>query len=185
MSIEATRALTAIDVDTGADTTTGRPAEARRAINQSAARAIPGELRRRAIGGLVVIDFLRPDKAKAAAEADILQTLRAGLDQDPAHIQLGRFSRLGLVDLARQRSGPSLAEATSGPAAAAKQLLRQALAEARAGAPGTVEISANPAVAATIDAAALAELSQRTGRPCRLGPPPKGGADAPGTVAIL
>jgi len=181
LTIEATRALTAIDVDSGADTAAGR------AVNLAAARAIPGELRRRAIGGLVVIDFLRANerKARAEAEADILASLRAGFDRDPATVQLGRFSRLGLVDLARQRAGPSLAERLSDPAAAAKKLLRQALAEARAGRPGTIEISADPAVQATIDPAALAELGRRTGRQCRFGPPPDGASNAAGTVAIL
>jgi len=172
--IEATHALTAIDVDSAADTAAGR------AINMAAARSIPGELRRRAIGGLVVIDFLRPGGDKA--EAEILQTLRAGFDRDPAHIQLGRFSRLGLVDLARQRAGPSLAERLSGPAPAAKRLLRQALAEARASGPGAIEINANPAVQAAIGPEALTELGRRTGRPCRLGPASAGAA---GTVAIL
>ena len=183
--IEATRALTAIDIDTGADTGGASPAASRRAVNLAAARAIPGELRRRQIGGLVVIDFLKADGQKTAAEGQILKTLKAGFADDTAHVQLGRFSALGLVDLARQGDGPSLAARLAGPAAGAKRLLRQALAEARAAGPGAIAITAPPAIAAHIDRQALDELGRRTGRRCRLETLGHTRLPSHGTVAIL
>lgn len=106
LTIEATEALTAIDVDSGA-VRTGL------AANLAAATAIPGQLRLRNIGGIVVIDFV--SLSRRTEEAEIMTRLRAGLAGDSADIRLGAgFSPLGLVELARRRRGRSLAEAVAG-----------------------------------------------------------------------
>jgi len=97
--IEPTAALTAIDVN-GA----GRPLD----IDLAAVPEIARQLRLRGIGGIVVIDFVdldaRSDRARLGA------ALRAAFAEDPADIQLYPMSPLGLVELSRQRTGPSLAE---------------------------------------------------------------------------
>ncbi|MEE8272730.1 MAG: ribonuclease E/G [Alphaproteobacteria bacterium] len=103
--IEPTRAVTAIDVDAGA-------ADPFRA-NQAAACEIARQLRLRNIGGLVVIDFISMKRREDRAA--LVDTLKRALDGDPASVRLGGgVSRLGLVELARQRRGLSLAEAVAG-----------------------------------------------------------------------
>jgi ribonuclease G len=98
--IEPTAALTAIDVN-GAGR---RPLD----VDLEAAREIARQLRLRQIGGIVVIDFVdleaKPDRAH------LLAALRGAFADDPAMVQLSPMSPLGLVELSRQRTGPTLAE---------------------------------------------------------------------------
>jgi Rne/Rng family ribonuclease len=103
--IEPTAALTAIDVN-GA----GMPLE----VDLAAAREVARQLRLRRIGGIVVIDFVDLESRRDRARLDA--ALRAALADDPAAVQLYRMSPLGLVELSRQRQGPSLAELFGGVA---------------------------------------------------------------------
>ena len=98
--IQTTAALTAIDVDGGGR----RPLE----VDLEAAAEIARQLRLRRLGGTIVVDFI--DLAAKSDRARLLATLRAALADDPAPVQVGRMSPLGLVELSRKRSGPSLAE---------------------------------------------------------------------------
>lgn len=96
MSVEATRALVAVDVDTGADTT---PAAGLKA-NIAAARALPRALRLRGLGGQVVIDFApMPRKDRRAVETALAAAFRA----DPAETSLAGWTTLGLFELTRKR----------------------------------------------------------------------------------
>lgn len=97
--IEPTAALTAIDVN-GA----GRPLE----VDLVAVREIARQLRLRRIGGIVVIDFIDLESKRERTRLDA--ALRAAFADDPAAVQLYPMSPLGLVELSRQRLGPSLAE---------------------------------------------------------------------------
>jgi ribonuclease G len=97
--IERTAALTAIDVN-GA----GRPLE----VDLAAAREVARQLRLRRIGGIVVIDFVDLESRRERARLDA--ALREAFADDPAPIQVYPMSPLGLVELSRQRLGPSLAE---------------------------------------------------------------------------
>ncbi len=97
--IEPTAALTAIDVN-GA----GTPME----VDLAAAREVARQLRLRRIGGLVVIDFVDLESKRDRARLDA--ALRQAFADDPAAVQLYPMSPLGLVELSRQRLGPSLAE---------------------------------------------------------------------------
>lgn len=100
--IEPTRALVAVDVNTGAS----RDA---RVTNLEAAAALPCQLRLRNLGGLVVVDFI---PAGRQGRAQALKRLAEGLASDPAQVRLAeRFTGLGLAELTRQRRGMSLAEA--------------------------------------------------------------------------
>jgi ribonuclease G len=98
--IEATAALTAIDVNGGG----------RRALeaNLAAAPEIARQLRLRRIGGTVVVDFIDPPARTARAR--VVDALRAALAEDPEPVQVFPMSRFGLVEISRRRSGPSLAE---------------------------------------------------------------------------
>ena len=151
--IESTEALTAIDIDVfGAS-----PADlARRAVGVSAV-----EIRRRNLGGLIVLD---PPRFKAAkARAALIEALRAGLDTDRAIHHVHGVSAAGLIELTRQRIGESIEEALSesaGPGAPrtprldalGHDLLLGARRAVRAGARRLV-IRAAPALLGVIDAA--------------------------------
>jgi Ribonuclease G/E len=96
MSIEPTRALVAVDVDTGSDTSPAAPLKA----NIAAARALPRELRCRGIGGQVVVDFApvaRRDRQR------VEQALTAALRQDPVDTVIAGWTPLSHMELRRRR----------------------------------------------------------------------------------
>lgn len=104
MAIEPTRALVAVDVNTGADTS---PAAALKA-NVAAARDLPRQLRLRGLGGQVVVDFApMPKRDRATLE----QVLRAAFKAEAAETSLAGWTPLGLYELVRKRDRLPLAEA--------------------------------------------------------------------------
>ncbi|HVZ02264.1 MAG TPA: ribonuclease E/G, partial [Dongiaceae bacterium] len=115
--IEPVRTLTAIDVNSGDASARrgglgsgggGGIGETALAVNLAAAREIPIQLALRNIGGVIVIDFI--DIEHRGKRDQVVETLREAVIVDPAIDWVGNMSRLGLVELKRRRSGPSLAE---------------------------------------------------------------------------
>lgn len=96
MMIEPTRALVAVDVNTGPDTS---PAAGLKA-SIAAARDLPRQLRLRGLGGQVVIDFA-PFPKKDRGTLD--QVLRAAFKGDGAEVNLAGWTALGLYELTRRR----------------------------------------------------------------------------------
>jgi len=95
MMLEPTRALLAVDVNTGADTS---PAAALK-VNVAAARELPRQLRLRGLGGQVVIDFAPMPKR----ERHILdQVIKAAFKGD-GEAHLAGWTTLGLYELTRRR----------------------------------------------------------------------------------
>lgn len=102
MLIEPTRALVAVDVNTGPDTS---PAAALKA-NIAAARDLPRQLRLRGLGGQVVVDFAPMPKR----DRHILdQVLKAAFKTD-GETNLAGWTTLGLYELTRKRDRLPLAE---------------------------------------------------------------------------
>jgi Ribonuclease G/E len=102
--IEPTRALIAVDVNTGADTS---PAASLKA-NIAAARELPRQLRLRGLGGQVVIDFApMPKKDRAALD----QVLKAAFRHEGAETSLAGWTPLGNYELQRKRDRLPLREA--------------------------------------------------------------------------
>ncbi|HLG88805.1 MAG TPA: ribonuclease E/G, partial [Alphaproteobacteria bacterium] len=97
--IERTQALTAIDVNSGSEANA-------LAVNLAAAQEIARQLRLRHIGGIVVIDFISLPRAEDRSRTEV--ALAAALASDPARTQILPMSRLGLVELSRERRGPEL-----------------------------------------------------------------------------
>ena len=96
MYVEPTRALVALDVNTGNDTS---PAAALK-VNLAAARALPLALRLRGLGGQIVIDFAPLSKAH---RKQIEQALRAAFRTDPIETALVGWTPLGHFELQRKR----------------------------------------------------------------------------------
>ncbi|BCW90523.1 Ribonuclease G [Alphaproteobacteria bacterium SO-S41] len=101
ITIETTEALTAIDVNSGSFTASSGLEETSFRINQDAAAEIGRQLRLRAIGGLVVIDFIHLGSAENIA--GVLQTLAMGLGRDRVPTQISPMSEFGLVEMTRKR----------------------------------------------------------------------------------
>lgn len=104
--IEETAALVAIDVDLGSEAG-GSAKAAALACDLQAAAAIGRQLRLRELAGRIVIDFV-PIR-RPADRARVLAALQAGLDDGERSLRLGGWTRLGLVELIREKRGPSLA----------------------------------------------------------------------------
>lgn len=97
MSIEPTRALVAVDVNTGGDTS---PAAALK-VNLAAARDLPRQLRLRGLGGQVTVDFAPLAKSE---RSQIEKTLNAALRADGIDTTLAGWTPLGHLELLRRRS---------------------------------------------------------------------------------
>lgn len=106
--IEPVRTLTAIDVNSAGATSESGMERTALAVNLAAAREIPRQLALRNIGGIVVIDFI--DLENRNKREQVLGALREAVGIDPAIEWVGNMSRLGLVELLRRRTGPTLRE---------------------------------------------------------------------------
>lgn len=106
--VEPTRALVAVDVNTGTDTS---PAAGLKA-NLAAARELPRQLRLRGLGGQITLDPApMPKKDRRSFET----ALGAALRRDPVETALAGWTPLGHFELQRKRArlplGEALAEA--------------------------------------------------------------------------
>ncbi len=102
--IEPTRALIAVDVNTGADTS---PAAGLKA-NLAMARLLPTQLRLRALAGQIVLD-LAPMSKKDRRQFET--ALRAAFRADPVETALVGWTPLGHFELQRKRDRIPLYEA--------------------------------------------------------------------------
>jgi len=138
--IEQTAALVAIDVNGGGSGRT--PLE----VDLVAAQEIARQLRLRNLGGLIVVDFLRP---RGRDERDtVFEALIEACADDRVPVQVMGWTRAGLVELTRPRDRPPLAETMSGAVSAAHAALRATLAAARRHPAGRYRVLAAPALVA-------------------------------------
>jgi len=101
--IEPTRALVAVDVNTGGDTT---PAAGLKA-NIALARLLPRQLRVRGLGGQITLDLApMPKKDRRQFE----QILKAAFRADPVETSLAGWTPLGHYELQRKRERRPLQE---------------------------------------------------------------------------
>ncbi|HYM32179.1 MAG TPA: Rne/Rng family ribonuclease [Candidatus Cybelea sp.] len=174
IAIDATQALTAIDVDSGSFVAGRNIEDTALRTNLEAAAEIARQLRLRGIGGIVVIDFIHLDEP--AHREQLQETLKSALARDRAPIRVSNLSEFGLVELTRKRTGEPLLHlltescgvcAGEGRAAAADaiaaEVVRRAQAEAATapGLPLTLVVAGDIAEALERDdcVAALAEAT--------------------------
>ncbi len=106
MFVEPTRALVAVDVNTGRDTS---PAAGTKA-NFAVAKALPRALRVRGLGGQIVLDLApMPKKDRRGFES----TLRAAFKRDSIDTTLVGWTPLGHFELQRKNARAPLAEVLS------------------------------------------------------------------------
>ncbi len=106
--IDIAEALVAIDVNSGRVPQAQDIEEAALITNLEAAEEIARQLRLRDIGGLIVIDFI--DMRPSQHRREVERRFRNALKKDKAKMDLSRISKLGLLELSRQRLKSSLSE---------------------------------------------------------------------------
>ena len=172
--IEETRSVTVIDVDSGGHTV-GGPEETALTVNLEAVAEIARQMRLRNLAGHLVVDFV--SMRQRDNEGQVVEATRHAVADDPTQTHVAGFTRLGLVEMTRQRGRASLADellaAASGgrrksPETVALETLRQVLREAAANPAASVAVTAAPAVAAALQGSmrdAVATVEKRLGRP--------------------
>jgi Ribonuclease G/E len=177
--VEPVTSLTAIDVNSGGHRARGGYQRTAREVNLEAAEEIPRQLRLRALGGLMVVDFL--PLTDQGARRQVVERLRAGLSQDSEPSQVSAMSHSGLVEVTRRRSRPALHEVLTEPcglggsgrvktpATVAYEALRMVRREAATRPGARVVVRGSPPVIAALqDSPALCVLEDRLGRPLQL-----------------
>jgi ribonuclease E len=104
--INPTEALVSVDVNSGKATRKGSMEETAFAINMEAAAEIATQLRLRDLGGLIVIDFIDMRDRKHILSVE--RAVRQHTKLDKARISMGRISKFGLMEMARQRIAASV-----------------------------------------------------------------------------
>jgi len=100
--IDQTEALTVIDVNTGKFTGDGDPRSTILRTNLESAREITRQLRLRALGGIVVIDFI--DMEDEGDQQKLVETLKVLFKGDRCRARVFGVTHLGLVELTRKRA---------------------------------------------------------------------------------
>jgi len=103
--IQEAESLCAIDVNTGRFTGSKSQEETVTATNIEAAAEVARQLRLRDIGGIIVIDFI--DMKKASNRHKVVTALENGVSRDRAKIRILPITRLGLVEMTRERKRES------------------------------------------------------------------------------
>ena len=106
--IEATEALTVIDVNTGRNVGSKSLEETVFRNNLEAAEEIARQLRLRDIGGIIVIDFV--DMEVKENRDKVVRAFKDALSRDKTRTQVFNISELGLVEMTRKRIGEGLLE---------------------------------------------------------------------------
>ena len=102
MTVEPTRALVAVDVNTGGDLS---PAAALK-VNLAAAAELPRQLRLRGLGGQVTIDFAPLARAERPR---VERALARALADDGIETTVAGWTPLGHLELQRKRARRPLA----------------------------------------------------------------------------
>ncbi len=99
--IDGTEALTAIDVNSARSVRQGDAEENALQTNTEAAVELARQLRLRDLGGLIVVDFI--DMMSPRNQRKIEKVMRDAMRADRAKYDVTRISKLGIMELARQR----------------------------------------------------------------------------------
>lgn len=111
--IDATEALTVIDVNTGKYTGTVDLEQTVFETNLEAAEEIARLLRLRDIGGMIIADFI--DMEEEQHRKRVTERLEFCMKQDRTKVQVVGWTKLGLVEMTRKKVRPNLDELLTEP----------------------------------------------------------------------
>ncbi len=103
---DETEALVAIDVNTGRHKSSKTQEESFLQVNLEAAEEVARQLRLRNIGGLVIVDFI--DMRSKRDQQAVYRALKDALRKDGARTNVLQISRLGMLEMTRQRMEESI-----------------------------------------------------------------------------
>ncbi|MFF2459609.1 Rne/Rng family ribonuclease [Peribacillus simplex] len=110
---EETEAFTVIDVNSGKFIGKVAKEATLFAVNQAAAKEVARQLRLRNISGIILIDFINMDNSRH--EQEIIDIVKKEAVRDEKRIQVIGFTELGILQMTRKRTSPSLSEMMSVP----------------------------------------------------------------------
>lgn len=105
--IQQTEAMVSIDVNTGRFVGKSDPDNTILSANLEAVDEVVRQIQLRDLGGIIVVDFI--DMDEPAHRKQVFKMLQEALRKDKARTNILHFSDLGLVEMTRQRTRPSLA----------------------------------------------------------------------------
>jgi ribonuclease G len=105
--IQQTEAMVSIDVNTGRFVGKFDPDNTILSANLEAVEEVVRQIQLRDLGGIIVVDFI--DMEEASHRKQVFKMLQEALRKDRARTNILHFSDLGLVEMTRQRTRPSLA----------------------------------------------------------------------------
>ncbi|MDE0556822.1 MAG: Rne/Rng family ribonuclease, partial [Candidatus Poribacteria bacterium] len=105
--IQQTEAMVSIDVNTGRFVGKSDPDNTILSANLEAVEEVVRQIQLRDLGGIIVVDFI--DMEEASHRKQVFKLLQEALRKDRARTNILHFSDLGLVEMTRQRTRPSLA----------------------------------------------------------------------------
>lgn len=113
LSIEPTSAMVVIDVDAEGRKGSGDPERFARELNVAAALEIVRQIRLRALGGLIAVDFvsMRHEESRKAVGA----AFKIALNTLPWQVQIAPMSRFGVIECAVEQLLTPLHEILLGP----------------------------------------------------------------------
>ncbi|MFH1287630.1 MAG: Rne/Rng family ribonuclease [bacterium] len=104
--IDETEALVSIDVNSGKFTSRKNLEETALNTNLDAAVEIAKQIRLRDLGGIIIVYFI--DMEKEENKSKVLSAFREALKNDRSRTNVVAYGKLGLVEMTRKRSRPSL-----------------------------------------------------------------------------
>ena len=111
--IQATEALTAIDVNTGRFTGKKNLEETILKTNLEAAKEIGYQLRLKNLGGIIIVDYI--DMIKQESKDKVYVAMQEAMKKDRAISRISEISELGLLEMTRKRIRNSIAKIMCAP----------------------------------------------------------------------
>ena len=105
--IQQTEAMVSIDVNTGKFVGKSDPDNTILSANLEAVEEVVRQIQLRDLGGIIVVDFI--DMEEVSHRKQVFKMLQEALRKDRSRTNIMHFSDLGLVEMTRQRTRPSLA----------------------------------------------------------------------------
>ncbi len=106
--IEPTEALTVVDVNSAKNVKKNDPDSQHLQVNLEAAREIARQIRLRNLSGIIIIDFI--DLADETDRQTLMNEMRRLVRRDPVKTEVVDLTKLGLMELTRQKTRRPLRE---------------------------------------------------------------------------